>query len=141
MARDSAWQSASDEDWELALAREAVIRPLADQAEIAAGLVTTASAALGISRSLVYRLVAKFRKRPQVSSLLPAKQGRRPTTRALGTAAEAVVQDAIDQMYLQREQPRLSDLLKEIERQCQQKGLKVPNFRTGIVGADGRRTE
>lgn len=130
MARNSAWQSASDEDWDLALAREAVIRPLADQAEITAGLVTTASAALGISRSLVYRLVAKFRKRPQVSSLLPAKRGRRPTTRALSTAAEAVVQEAIGQVYLQREQPRLSDLLKEIERQCRQKGLKVPNFRT-----------
>jgi hypothetical protein len=53
--------SASDEHWKLALAREAVIRPLADQAGITAGLVTTASAALGISRTLVYRLVAKLR--------------------------------------------------------------------------------
>ena len=57
----------------LALAREAVIRPLADQAEFTGGLVATASAELGISRSLVYRLVAKFRTRPQVSSLLPGK--------------------------------------------------------------------
>ena len=53
MARNSQWQSASDEDWELALAREAVIRPLADQTEVTAGLGARASAELGISRSLV----------------------------------------------------------------------------------------
>jgi len=55
------WQAASDEDWALALAREAVIRPLTDQPEVTEELVVTASTELGISRSLVYRLVAKFR--------------------------------------------------------------------------------
>jgi putative transposase len=126
----SQWQSASDEDWALALAREAVIRPLSDQPELTAGLVATASAELGISRSLVYRLVAKFRKRPQVSSLLPGKRGRKATACALSVAAEAVVREAIANVYLQREKPRLSDLLKEIQQQCQRKGLRVPNFRT-----------
>jgi hypothetical protein len=57
----SQWQSASEEDWALALAREAVIRPLTDQSEVTEELVVTASDELGISRSLVYRLVAKFR--------------------------------------------------------------------------------
>jgi hypothetical protein len=57
----SQWQSASDEDWALALAREAVIRPLTDQPEVTEELVVTAGDELGISRSLVYRLVAKFR--------------------------------------------------------------------------------
>jgi hypothetical protein len=35
---------------------------LTDRPEVTEGLVVTASAELGISRSLVYRLVAKFRK-------------------------------------------------------------------------------
>ena len=61
MAILSQWQSASDEDWALALTREAVIRPLTDQPEVTEELVITASDELGISRSLVYRLVAKFR--------------------------------------------------------------------------------
>ena len=63
MAITSQWQSASDEDWALALAREAVIRPLAestDQSEVTEELVVTASDELRISRSLVYRLVAKL---------------------------------------------------------------------------------
>jgi hypothetical protein len=53
--------AASGEDWALALAREAVIRPLTDQPEVTEELVVTASDELGISRSLFYRLVAKFR--------------------------------------------------------------------------------
>jgi putative transposase len=92
--------------------------------------VVTASAELGISRSMVYRLVAKFRKRLQVSSLLAGKRGRKASARALSVAAEAVVRDAITDVYLQPEKPRLSDLLKEIQRQCQRKGLRIPNFRT-----------
>ena len=37
----SQWQSASDEDWALALAREAVIRPLTNQPEVTEELVVT----------------------------------------------------------------------------------------------------
>ena len=61
MTVNSQWQSASDEHWAGALAREAVIRLLTDQPEVTEELVVTASAEFGISRSLVYRLVAKFR--------------------------------------------------------------------------------
>jgi putative transposase len=107
-----------------------VIRPLTDQPEVTEGLVVSARAELGISRSLVYRLVAKFRKRPQVSSLLPGKRGRKASARTLSVAAEAVVRDAIANVYLQRKKPRLSDLLREIQRQCQRKGLRMPNVRT-----------
>ena len=57
----SQWQSASDEDWALALAREAVIRLLTDQPEVTEELVLTTSGELGISQSLVYRFVAIFR--------------------------------------------------------------------------------
>src|ERR1700726_784285 len=45
----------------LGLAHEAVIRPLTNQPEVTEELVVTASDELRISRSLVYRLVAKFR--------------------------------------------------------------------------------
>ena len=49
----SQWQSASDEDWALALAREAVIRPLADtdQTEVTENLWLRRATKLRISRS------------------------------------------------------------------------------------------
>jgi len=60
VAITSQWQSASDEDWALALAREAMIRPLTDQPEVTEELVVTASDELGISRCLVYRARGKI---------------------------------------------------------------------------------
>jgi hypothetical protein len=56
----SQWQSLSDEDWALALARETVIYPLTDQPEVTEELVVTASDDWDLSR-LVYWLVAQFR--------------------------------------------------------------------------------
>ena len=38
-----------------------MMRPFTDRTEVTEALVVTVSAELGISRSLVYRLVAKFR--------------------------------------------------------------------------------
>jgi hypothetical protein len=74
-----------------ALAREAVIGPLTDQPEVTEGLEVTARADLGICRSMVYRLVTKFRKRPQLSSLLPGNEELKPTHARCLSPAEAVV--------------------------------------------------
>ena len=72
MGEKNRWRSVSQEDWEVALARETVIRSLSDQVEVTAKEVAKATAELGISRSLLFRLLAKFRKRPQVSkSVMP----------------------------------------------------------------------
>jgi hypothetical protein len=59
------------------------MRPLIDRPEVTEALVVMVSDEHGISRSMVYRLVAKFRKRPQVSSLLPGQRGRKTSARAL----------------------------------------------------------
>lgn len=100
MGEKNRWRSVSQEDWDVALARETVIRSLSDQVEVTAKEVAKATAELGISRSLLFRLLAKFRKRPQVSSLLPGKRGRRPAARVLSVTTEAVIQEAIVQFYL-----------------------------------------
>jgi len=72
-----------DEDWALALAREAVIRPLTspNQSEMTEEFVVTASDELGISRSLVYLLV-ETSKNPDGSGRV-REWKRRPDTGAL----------------------------------------------------------
>jgi len=69
------WESASESVWETALKREAVIRPPVGSPEES---VEDAASRLSESCTLIYRLVGRYRKRPQTSSLLPAK--RRPYT-------------------------------------------------------------
>jgi putative transposase len=68
------WESASDADWGLAVEREAVIRPLAEQKRFCTDDVEQAARHLGVVRSVLYKLVRRYRQRPQTSSLLPFKR-------------------------------------------------------------------
>ena len=75
MAIVSQWQSASDEDWALALAREAVIRPLTNQPEVTEELVVTASTELGSlevwSTGLPIHMLLEDPGQPQAAERFP----------------------------------------------------------------------
>ena len=77
------WESAPDSDWGTALQREAVIRPLAEEWKLGRAAVQEASQHLGVSRALVYRLIARYRQRAKTSSLWPWKRGPARNTRCL----------------------------------------------------------
>jgi len=85
------WQDLSDEQWQETCRREAVIRPLAEQDAVSRQAAATAAEQLGIGPVLVYRLVARFRARPQTSSLAPGVRGRGFRSRALDPGVEALV--------------------------------------------------
>jgi putative transposase len=128
--RVSHWESATSDAWALALTREAVIRPLAEAATVSHATADVAAATLGISRSLVYRLVARFRDRPQTSTLLLRKRGLSVQTLLLAPPLERLIADAIADVYLQPERARISDLMRVIDARCAERGWSKPAFRT-----------
>ena len=77
MTSQADFHAASPSEWQLACQREAVIRPLAEADRLSCLQVDRAANILGLGRSVTYRLIARFRQRPQTSSLLLAKAGRR----------------------------------------------------------------
>jgi putative transposase len=72
------WEIASEAAWGVALLREAVIRPLAEHSRLSAESVAEAADQLGLSRTILYKLLQRYRRRPQTSSLLPWKRSRKP---------------------------------------------------------------
>ena len=61
-----AWQDLTKVQWQEACRREAIIRPLAEREEpVSREAALQAAEALGLSPRMVYRLVARFRRRPQ----------------------------------------------------------------------------
>ena len=100
------WQTASDSDWGVALEREAVIRPLVDQPLLTQEVVHHAAGQLGLSRAMLYRLVSRYRQRPQTSSLLPWKRGRDSKTEFLDREREDLVAACIKEFYLRCSGPR-----------------------------------
>src|SRR5215472_7652191 len=77
------WDAVSKADWGLAVEREAVIRPLAEEAKLSVDRVHEAMLQLNLSRSALYKLIGRYRRRPQTSSLLPWKRGRTLQARLL----------------------------------------------------------
>jgi len=100
MQRWQPWQTASKVDWGAALEREAVIRPLADQPRLTEAMVQSAAAQLGLDRVTIYRLVHRYRQRPQTSSLLPLKRGRERNSRFLEKTREDLIKACIKEFYL-----------------------------------------
>ena len=89
------WESASDADWDLAVEREAVIRPLAAQKRLCTDDVEEAARHLGVVRSVLYKLMRRYRQRPQTSSLLPFKRERDTHTTVLDQPRELLL-DSFD---------------------------------------------
>ena len=119
-----------EELWQVACAREAVIRPLAASLHVGRVEIEIAAATLGIRRAYVYRLLAAYRRRPQTSTLVPNHRGRPQNARVLDARIESVIESAITGFYLTRERPRFSDLMREIEARCHSETVDVPDYRT-----------
>ena len=135
------WESAPDSDWGTALQREAVIRPLAEEWKLGRVAVQEASQHLGVSRALVYRLIARYRQRAQTSSLWPWKRGPARNTRYLEISREDLLTACIKEFYLAPERPSLAALFQEVRRRFAERQLPVPNYRTMIrrvAGLDPR---
>jgi putative transposase len=125
----------------MAVEREAVIRPLADQARLSTAAIENAVARLRLSRSVLYDLVRRYRRRPQTSSLLPWKRGRGASVRVLAPEREELLQACIREFYLTPERPSLAALEREIRRRFAERQLPTPHYRTiqrRVAGLDLR---
>jgi len=123
------WETGGEGAWGVALQRERVIRPLAEQLRRSAESVAEAACQLGLSRSVLYELLQRYR-RPQTSSLLPWKRGRKPNESLLGDEREALLNTCIAECYLRPERPSLAALHLEVRRRFAERVLAVPTCRT-----------
>lgn len=125
-------------DWHMARRRFEVISVLAKAPERTRGDAEAAAEALGCSATVVYRLLSRYLADPRVTSLLPGRRGRRHGQLFLPAEVDEVVQATIDEFYLTRQRPRVSDLVTEVQRRCRTLGLPKPS-RTAINLRIGQR--
>jgi putative transposase len=93
-----------------------------------AGIIE-ASEQLGLSRAMIYRLLARYRKNPAPSELLPKREGRSSGVGRLEDEVEAVIQKLIAGYYLKRQRPRVVDLYRQIALSCRTKSLTPPSYK------------
>lgn len=115
---------------EAALKRCEVVQQLAAKSRLTILEVEAAASSLGLSRTHFYRLLEQFRKRPRLSTLLPKAEGRTVGTRLVSPQIELIVENSIEFFYLQRIKPPFSALVRQIQADCHQAGLKPPDRKT-----------
>jgi len=112
--------------WDRALRSLQVVRRLAESSERTRSEVAAAAAELGCGVVHLYKLLGRYQADPRLTSLLPHRRGPARGGSLLSAEVDAVIDDAIQTVYLTRQKPRLSDLVTEIRRRCRAAQLKPP---------------
>jgi putative transposase len=131
--------SATDADWSAAAEREELIAPLASTPRARLSEVDEVANNLGLSRAMTYRLLARYRKNPQTSSLLPDHGGRKLGSFVLDDRVERIVARFIKTVFLTPERPSIAALHRLIFLECMKSGLPPPSYkavRTRIQSLD-----
>jgi putative transposase len=83
---------------------------------------------LKISRAMVYRLLARFKKNEETTSLLPGQSGRQPGGRLLPKEQERIIDDLIRQFYLSKQKPSIAALHRVVALECFNAQLPSPSY-------------
>ena len=114
----------SDEEWQTAIRREAVVRPLAGKSRLSSATVDAAAERLGLKRARLYRLIAAYRERPLTSTLISPKSGPPKGHRLLDLGREKLIEQAIQEFYCTKEKPSISALVGYVSHECGKLGLR-----------------
>lgn len=119
--------------WQIACEREPAIRALAAEPRLGRKAVCAAGTELGLSRSRIYELVARYRKDPVTSSLVDQHDGFPRGQSRLQPEVERVIDHEIAQFYLSRPKPTLAQLVRQIRYACQLEDLRPPTRPTILL--------
>ncbi|MBH1661912.1 DDE-type integrase/transposase/recombinase [Stenotrophomonas maltophilia] len=123
------FEGLSEEDWTVARRRVAEIEPLMkpgatrEQAEAVANQ-------FGVHVATIYRWISQFKRTGQVASLAPAKRDGGRGKARIDTLAEAIVSEAISELYLTKQRLSVAKLMESIKVRCRRAQVDAPHDST-----------
>jgi len=118
----------SDDVWNLAVRRAAVIEPLAGAGVAGLAAVDAAAVELGVSRRQVYLMLRRWRDGEGVASdLIPGRSSGGRGRGHLPDEVEAVIRELLRTRYLTRQKRSLAAVHRELARICRSRGWRVPS--------------
>lgn len=120
----------SKSEWATAQWRFAVIKPLLDDPIHTRADAEKVAAAVDVHVATVYHWLKLYQTAGHVSALVPEKRGRKFGTRLLTDAQEAVVQSAIEDVYLHKQRHSKKDVVEAVKRGCRLAKIAMPHPNT-----------
>ena len=121
-----------DPRWPEAERRDMLLRDLlkASGWKVTDEVVKAAREQLGIPRSTLFRLVARFRQTKRATSLLSQSAGTPVGAKRIDPRVEKLIAEQIERFWLRRERPTMSALIERVHDACRVEGLRPPDRRT-----------
>ncbi len=113
--------------WKLAARRERIFASLADRDHVTQSV--KAGEALRLGPAMVFRLLARYRRKRCTSVLAPEPRGRKRGSRVLDPSLEKITETEIKDFYLRREKPSLASLHREVQQACHKAGAAPPSYK------------
>jgi putative transposase len=121
-----------DPRWPEAVRRDILLRDLLKTSgwKVTGEVAKAAREQLGIPRSPLFRLVARFRQTKRATRLLPQSAETPVGAKRIDPRVEELVAEQIERFWLKRERPTLSALIERVHDTCRVEGLRPPDCRT-----------
>jgi putative transposase len=116
-------------DWRIINQRAEVVRRLSESPRNTEADVREAAESLGIGKTMMYRLLAKWRRSGGlVTALLPEKTGPASgQTSKIAPEIRAIIDSAISEKWLTRQQETIEAVIREISIRCRRANLRPPS--------------
>jgi putative transposase len=121
---------ADNDAWRIACEREPIIRALVALPTLSRTTTLSACAELGMSRTRIFELVARYRRVPVTSSLLDRSPGYPKGLSRLNPKLDQIIMAEIEGFYLARPKPTMAQLVRRIGEVCHERDLPRPARKT-----------
>lgn len=117
----------ADDDWRVAEQRFAAIQPLIDRCMVGREEVERRAKEVGVNTATLYRWLQRYKAFEVVTALIPRKRGWKEGNGRIPQHADEVIEQVIKEFYLTPQRPTAQKTVIEVQRKCQERGIKAPS--------------
>ena len=117
----------TDEEWAIAAHRFELLQPLLTLWALPKEEVRQVARLLSVNVATIYRWMVKLKHTNQVSSLLLSKRGMKDGHVLIDAAVEVIIQEEIEQSYLNELQLSAKTVARRIFLKCRELGYDLPS--------------
>lgn len=119
-------ESISQDDWDIAKARRAIIDPWITGTRQSRAEYKLQAEAAGISVATLYRWLSTYRNTGLLSSLLPNRRDGGQMKGRLSPEVETILKDCIENFHLTQQKVSIAATTVEVRRRCSNAGVPMP---------------
>ena len=126
-ARQRPIDALTERDWKQAWERLEAIRPLLERERYGRGDVDARAREVGRSATTLYTWLARYRDTGDLTALVPQQRGWRNGHSRISAEAEAVIAQAIKEVYLKKDRRRAIKVVQQVRSVCAKRGMRPPS--------------